>query len=232
VRTRWRVLPLAADTPGALLADGPRLLDELAADPVPTLRWYRATAPAIVLGRGQRDVLPRAGGLEALRRQTGGGAVLLTPDMLSLDVALPAAHPLLAGDVSSVFLAVGRAWRDALATLGVAALTVHEGPAQASRRGGARQRLLAAVCYATAGRGEVFAGGRKLVGLAQRRRRAGALVQCGLLRRWEPAPLLAALGADPADAEIRDAAVGLDDLLDPPPDDAAIVRVVTARLTR
>jgi hypothetical protein len=68
------------------------------------------------------------------------------------------------------------------------------------------------VCYATLGRGEVLSTGRKLLGLAQRRRRHGALVQCGLLRRWEPGPLLAALGADPHDPEIEAAAVGLDEL--------------------
>jgi hypothetical protein len=62
--------------------------------------------------------------------------------------------------------------------------------------------------------------------------RPGALVQCGLLRRWDPAPLLAALGADPQDAEIAGAAVGLDDLVAQPPDDGTIARVVSAGLAR
>ncbi|HWB70924.1 MAG TPA: hypothetical protein VG452_01805, partial [Egibacteraceae bacterium] len=107
---------------------------------------------------------------------------------------------------------------------------VHTGVSTARRRGDARQRLLAAVCYATLGRGEVLAAGRKLVGLAQRRRRPGALVQCGLLRRWRPAGLLAALGADPGDPEIAAHAVGLDDLLDAPPDDPAVMQAVERRL--
>jgi lipoate-protein ligase A len=113
---------------------------------------------------------------------------------------------------------------------------VYEGAGTARRRGDARERLLAAVCYATLGRGEVLVDGRKVVGLAQRRRQAGALVQCGLLRRWRPAPLLAALGAGPRDAEIERAAVGLDDLQEtrnqPHLPDEAVMAAVEARLDR
>jgi lipoate-protein ligase A len=76
----------------------------------------------------------------------------------------------------------------------------------------------------------VLHDGRKLVGPAQRRRRNGVLVQCGLLWRWRPAPLLAAFGADPADPGIHAAAVGLHDLagdlIGDPPDESAIVAAV------
>jgi lipoate---protein ligase len=143
---------------------------------------------------------------------------------------VPADHPLAAGDLGAIFTRVGAAWAGALADLGVSDLSVHDGAGTARRRGNPRERLLAAVCYATLGRGEVVAGGRKVVGLAQRRRRPGALVQCGLLRRWEPRALLRALGADPEDPEIVGAAVGLDDLVDDPPDDAAVMEAVRRRL--
>lgn len=227
----WRVAPLDIGPPRLLLARGAELLENLAHDPAPTLRWYRSTTTAVVLGRGQ--AVPRApmNGVDLLSRSSGGGAVLLTPDMLSLDVVLPTGHPLLAGDLSSVFLPIGRAWRDALNDLGLLDLTIHEGAGTATRRGTAREQLLAAICYATLGRGEVLAGGRKLVGLSQRRRRQGALIQCGLLRRWEPGPLLEALTADPDDDEIARAAVGLDDLIDPPPSDDRIIAGVSRRLT-
>jgi lipoate-protein ligase A len=185
-----------------------------------------------VLGRGQA-ALPgsaeRGAGVEreVVRRFSGGGAVLLTPDMLSLDVAIPAGHPLLRGEVSAAFLPVGRAWASALGALGVGGLEVNEGPSPARRAGTPRERLLAAVCYATLGRGEVSAGGRKLVGLSQRRRRHGALVQCGLLRRWRPGPLLAALGAEPDDPEVARAAVGLDELAGAAPSDDDVMREVS-----
>lgn len=209
------------------------LLDRLAEDPTPTLRWYRSTTTAIVLGRGQRETLLESrdvGAVDVVGRFSGGGAVLMDDGLLSADIIVPADHPLAAGDIGAIFERVGAAWAAALGDLGVTGLAVHRGRSGARLRGSPRQRLLAAVCYATLGRGEVVAGGRKLVGLSQRRRAPGALVQCGLLRRWRPGPLLEALGADPDDAEIRDAAVGLDDLVADPPDDAAIMAAVRRRV--
>lgn len=211
----WRVLGTHRAAASRLLADGLALLDSLADEPVATLRWYRSTDTALVLGRGQgRVALTPQDDLHVVTRHSGGGAVLMDPDLLSLDVVLPRGHPWLVGDdLATVFTTVGHAWADGLAALGVSDLAVYDGPATARRRGTPRERLLAAVCYATLGRGEVTAGGRKVVGLSQRRRRHGALVQCGLLERWAPEPLLAALGADVADAQIVGAAVGLHDLL-------------------
>lgn len=189
-----------------------RLLDGMAEDPTPTLRWYRSDRTAIVLGRGQ--VARSTDEVTVLSRYSGGGAVLLEPTMLTLDVVLPGRSGLLEGDLGAVFVRCGRAWAAGLRDLGVADVSVYEGAGTARRRGDARERLLAAVCYATVGRGEVLTAARKIVGLAQRRRRVGALVQCGLLRRWRPGPLLAALGADPHDPEIERAAVGLDDVFE------------------
>lgn len=228
----WRVLPLEVGEAHALLDRGLALLEGLAGDPVPTLRWYQASTPVVVLGRGQAGAPRSDGEVAVLTRFSGGGAVLLDADILSLDVLLPAGHLLLAGDLGAVFMRVGEAWARALRDLGVPGVTVWGGPATARRRGTEREQLLAAVCYATRGRGEVLVGDRKLVGLAQRRRRQGALVQCGLLRRWRPAPLLRTLGADPDDAEICHHAVGLADLLTDPPPDAALMRAVERELAR
>lgn len=225
----WRALPLEVAAPEALLARGVSLLDTLAEDPVPTLRWYRPATPAVVLGRGQAG-LDVVTDLPVLTRYSGGGAILWDADLLSLDVLLPAGHPWLDGGLADTFEPIGDAWAAALRELGAADVAVHRGAGTARRRGDARERLLAAICYATLGRGEVTAGGRKLVGLAQRRRRPGALVQCGLLRRWRPRTLLAALGADPDDPAVTRAAVGLDDLLDPPPTDTVLMEAVGCSL--
>lgn len=227
----WRVLPLSTGTPAELLAEGIQWFDRLADEPIPTLRWYRSTAAAIVLGRGQRDQAVRTVGIDVVTRYSGGGAVWLSPDVLSLDVLVPPQHPW-AGDVlSEAFDHVGRAWLDGLTGLGITDLTMHTGPATARRRGTDRERLLAAVCYATRGRGEVFWRERKIVGLAQRRRRQGALVQCGLLRRWRPRTLLAALGGDPDDAEVARAAVGLADIGVRAPSDDRVIAAVSAAFT-
>ena len=225
----WRLLGLERDEPSALLDRGLALLDALADQPAPALRWYVPTSAAIVLGRGQR-LEAAAGGLPVVTRHSGGGAVLMDQALLSLDVLLPAGHAWLEEDLGAVFLRVGEAWAAALADLGVRELTVHREASAARRLGGERERLLAAICYALPGKGEVLHRGRKLVGLAQRRRRHGALVQCGLLRAWRPAALLAALGAAPDDREVHAAAAGLGDLLPEAPDDAAVMAAVEQRM--
>jgi lipoate---protein ligase len=46
------------------------------------------------------------------------------------------------------------------------------------------------ICFAGLGPGEVTIGERKLVGMAQRRTRQGALFQCALPIAWDPAGLL------------------------------------------
>lgn len=224
----WTVVPLQTGSPARLLADGVALFDDLRPDDAPVLRWYRSTEPAIVLGRGQRGLMLQAGVHPITTRHSGGGAVWMAPDMLSLDVLVPAGHQWFTDQLGEVFTLVGQRWAEALRALGVGDLVVHDGPGTARRRGSPRERLLAAICYATRGRGEVLWRGRKLVGLAQRRRRHAAMVQCGLLRRWEPQHLLSRLGIDPDDREILHAAAGLTEVLPTPPDDERIMRAVEA----
>ena len=226
----WRVLPFEQRDAETLIARSAQLLDDLAADPVPTLRWYRSTDRALILGRGQSSQLVADTDLPIVTRFSGGGAVLMDDGLLSLDVLIPAGHPILGTDLSTVFLTVGQAWARALTTLGATEAAVHPGAAQAQRRGSPRQQLLAAICYATLGRGEVTVGGRKVVGLSQRRRRPGALVQCGLLLHWHPQALLQAFGGKADDEEILSAAVGLDELMDSPPDDEALMAAVNHEL--
>lgn len=215
---------------GDLLARCTELLADAGRDGRARLRWYVATDAAVVLGRGQRDALDVPDHIR-LQRPSGGGAVLMDDDLLSLDVVLPAGHRWLAeADLSAVFDHVGEAWAAAMADLGVPDVAVHRGPATASRLGPPDRRPLAEVCYASLGRGEVTTGGRKLVGLSQRRRREGALIQCGIHHLWKPDPLIAALGVGAAAAEIRAAAVGVDEVLPSPTSDTSIIRAVTARL--
>lgn len=226
----WRTLPFEQDAAATLVRRSAQLLDHLAANPAPTLRWYRSTDRALILGRGQSAQLLARTDLPVVARFSGGGAVLMDEGLLSLDVLLPAGHPLLGDDLTAVFLTVGRAWARALRTLGCDDVAVHEGAAAAQRRGSPYQQLLAAICYATLGRGEVTVAGRKVVGLSQRRRRPGALVQCGLLRHWHPQALLRAFGGNVDDEEILAAAVGLDELMSTPPDDETLMGTVNHEL--
>ena len=52
------------------------------------------------------------------------------------------------------------------------------------------------VCFAGIGAGEIVVDGRKLVGISQRRTRAGARFQCAVHSRWSPEALIALLAGD------------------------------------
>lgn len=136
------------------------------------------TVPAVVLGSTQADP-SGAAAIEVVRRRSGGGAVLVTrDDPLWVDVDLPVGDPLWSDDVGASFGWLGSAWAVALG-----AGDVHDGPFVPGRWG-------RTVCFASRGPGEVFVDGAKVVGLAQRRTRAGARFQCAVLSRWEPGPLI------------------------------------------
>jgi lipoate---protein ligase len=133
------------------------------------------TDPAtIVLGSSQPepeldpDETERTGAVVA-RRSSGGGAVYVAPAaQVWVDVWIPKGDPLWVDDVIDSSAWLGRAWLDALTVVGAGGLEVHRGRLE---KGGWGE----VVCFASIGPGEVSAGGRKLVGLAQRRTRDGAL---------------------------------------------------------
>jgi lipoate-protein ligase A len=170
------------------------------------------TEPAVVLGSTQAEsvLVP---GTPAVRRRSGGGAVLVEPGgLVWVDVFVPAGDPLWQVDVGRAFAWLGRVWAGAL---GGAALA-HAGPLVTTPW----SKL---VCFAGLGPGEVTVEGAKVVGVAQRRARAGALFQCAALREWHPQRLLdqLALTDDERRRAGRDLAgvargldVGLDTFLD------------------
>jgi hypothetical protein len=71
------------------------------------------------------------------------------------------------------------------------------------------------VCFVGVGPGEVLVGDSKLVGISQRRVRAGARFQCQWIRRWAPDPLLEALGIDDPDVRRRVTGAGIGVDIDP-----------------
>jgi lipoate-protein ligase A len=165
----------------------------------------RPTRPAIVLGSTQSsDVVDRAAaasaGLEVVRRRSGGGAVLVTPDdPVWIDVWVPAGDALWKADVTGAFGWLGSTWARALEGLGLTGVGV-QGPAP-----GACTRWSSLLCFAGVGAGEVSVGGRKVVGLAQRRNRSGAWFHGACLLRWDPTLLLATLDLPPAEREVATA---------------------------
>ncbi|MGH9092114.1 MAG: lipoyl protein ligase domain-containing protein [Acidimicrobiales bacterium] len=184
----------------------------------------RVTHPAVVLGSTQpaTDVhagRAAAGGVEVVRRRSGGGAVLVGPDdPVWVDVWLPRGDPLWSDDVVAAAGWVGEWWAGWLGGLGVRGLAVHRG---ASSGGPWARRI----CFAGVGPGEVTAAGRKVVGVAQWRCREGALFHTCAYRRWRPGPLADLLAVPAADravlaGHLGRAAVGVEELVGgvPPPD--------------
>ncbi len=167
-----------------------------------------STQAADVVDRGRAG----AAGVAVVRRRSGGGAVLVRPgELVWADVFVPAGDALWSADVGRATHWLGRVWADALAALGRPA-TWHDGPLVSTPWSGL-------VCFAGLGPGEVRlagapAGAAKVVGVSQRRTRAGALFQCAALLRWAPADLvdLLALGEarrERAVSELAGAAAGL-----------------------
>jgi lipoate---protein ligase len=164
-------------------------------NPVERAAWIlEAAAPALVLGSTQPWIDVPA--LEVCRRRSGGGAVLVRPrEVLWIDVLLPRGDPLWDDDVARATHWLGETWRDAL---GVG--LVHTGEM-------IRTLWSSAICFAGVGPGEVLVDGAKVVGISQRRTRAGARFQCAVMRTWDPSELARIF----APSEWREVA----DLLDP-----------------
>jgi lipoate-protein ligase A len=202
----------------------------------PTVALCRVTAPAVVLGSTQRgDVVDadraRAAGVAVVRRRSGGGAVLVTPDdPVWIDAWIPRGGPLWHEDVSLAFSWLGTAWAEALAILGHPGASAHRG-AYASCT-----RWSSLVCFGGVGAGEVVVpDGRKVVGLAQRRSRPGAWFHSACVLRWEPSALLDVLDLpgperETARRELAAAVVGVDDLGGAPVGRAAAEAALLARL--
>lgn len=179
----------------------------------PSLRVLTVLRPTVVLGSSQPlETADRAVceslGIDVVRRRSGGGAVWLDDAMVWVDVFVPASHPRWDPDIGRSMWWIGDAWARALTVSGVDGAEVYRGPL-------IRSPWSSLVCFAGLGSGEVTVGGRKVVGISQRRARAGALMQCGLLRTWDARPLVEALAfaSDDARAEafraVRDAGAGV-----------------------
>jgi lipoate---protein ligase len=162
----------------------------------PEIWVFEVERPAVVLGSLQSvDVLDEAAcaaaGVEIARRRSGGGVVLLEPGRIVwFDVIVPAPrlHAVGVGDdVRGSMIWLGEQVATAVGELGIDRVDVHRGPPVGSRD----------ICFAGIGPGEVVVDGRKLVGVSQRRTRAGSRFQCAVHLRWSPEELARLLAAPP-----------------------------------
>ena len=139
-------------------------------------RIHTVAGAGLVLGSTQSpetadQARAAAAGTEILRRRSGGGAVLLVPGgQVWVDFFVGASDPLWSDDVAHAARWVGELWSAVVEPFVAEPVSVHSGRLAADRWG----RL---VCFAGSGPGEVFAGGRKVVGISQRRTRSRVRIQ-------------------------------------------------------
>lgn len=138
----------------------------------------------MVLGCSQREwhgeVQQRLGArADALLRESGGGAVLVGPWLVGASVVVPHDHPWVRGGVVPSYRRIAELHVDALAALGIASRALPPAEVSAANDAGPVVRW---ACYGSLSPWEVVdGGGRKLVGLAQRRRRDSVLLVAGTL---------------------------------------------------
>ncbi len=145
-------------------------------DVPPTLRFYSWQPACVSLGRHQplADIdLARCAalGYDLVRRPTGGRAILHT-DELTYSVAGPQDDPVLAGAILDSYLRLSQGLLAGLERLGLRvakAPPTNRAPADAGP-----------VCFEVPSAYEIVAGGKKLVGSAQSRRK-GWVLQHGTL---------------------------------------------------
>lgn len=171
------------------------------------------------------------GRLPVVERDAGGGAVLTGPWLLGLSLVLPAGHAWLVGGLLPSYQRLGELHVEVLQAIGISAraLGPQELPARAARR---ESDPLAWACFGGLSPGEVVdAQGRKLVGLAQRRRQTGALLVAGLLLSAPDWPLLCEAQGRSDDAVLlRQRTVSCAELLGRPLRAAAVSEALEHRL--
>jgi lipoate-protein ligase A len=186
----------------------------------PTVWWHSTQRPTLILGTGQQAEGVDLAACERdsvliVRRQAGGTAVYAAAGVLGLDIFVPATHPLASPDILEAYRWTGDVWVDALRALGVEAESVSTEVARAAaKEAKSQEAILRLACFGSLSPYEVVVRDRKLVGLAQVRRRGGVLIQSCVHRRFDADRLALLLLADdhvPVASALRQAAIGLEE---------------------
>jgi len=195
----------------------------------PALVVHRVAPPAITCGRAQIKTVDMAAiarsGLELVARPSGGGPVLWDDDLIAIDVILPDGDPRLPTDIVAAYRWVGEAVAGALTGLGAGNLrAVPPVEARAWPTGAS-----AGLCFGGLAPWEVVAGRRKVLGLSQVRKRAGAIIQVGVPMRLDTERLAQAVGAPAgAGADLAGRTAGVDELMPGAPRDQVTDALIAA----
>src|SRR5437868_9609271 len=135
---KWRILPLTIADQQQHLDCSEMLLRTIEPWHPVTMYWSIAEHEGLVLGFSQKEDEFNLAWLAQQQipiyhRRAGGTAVLVGPHLLSLDVILPAGHPLIHSDIVESYRWFGEAWVAALCQFGVQARCVSPAEAHAQR---------------------------------------------------------------------------------------------------
>lgn len=151
----------------------------------PGVLFWRYKEPAVIMGCSQRPdeaQIHRANNaqLPIQRRKSGGGAVFAGPWMLSVTVFMPTDLPEAKLDIIQSFGWLESIWIQALKNSGINCKGVSKPLIDRSKQI-AEQHHIGWACYASLSHGEIVSlEGKKLVGIAQIRKRKGVALVCGL----------------------------------------------------
>jgi lipoate-protein ligase A len=226
LRTNWRIYPLVIADQQRHIDRSEHLLKTVQPSDPATLYWSMAESEGLVLGFSQKHDTLNAENLAhsplpIYHRRAGGTTVHVGPHLLDLDVVLPAGHPLILADIVESYRWFGEAWVAALRMLDIETRMVSPEEAHAQRallkqpETRSYESLMQRACYGTLSSYEVVIGRHKVVGLDMIRRRAGSLLQAGVVLHWETETLAQALGHTTQEQELLrtgllERAIGLD----------------------
>lgn len=177
----------------------------------PQWRVWTYEQPALVLGCSQRAwyerliAAPDRPAGEVLLRESGGGAVLIGPWLVGVSVVLPPGHAWVGQSLLGSYRHLGQLHADAMTELGVPAQPLPPAQIPAARAALAAQGrpVVDWACFGNLSPWEVVdTHGRKLVGLAQRRRQHGVLLVAGTLLTDSPWASLCSALERPQDAAV------------------------------
>jgi lipoate-protein ligase A len=162
----------------------------------PTFRIYGWQGDSMILGVGQQSSEIDSAACSRyqtalLRRISGGTAVLHDEKTISFQLTLPARHPFISDDIHVNYQRIADLVVCVLAKLNIAARVT---PLAESRADHPPDGL-EAVCFSALAPYEITAHGRKLVGLAQVRRRATTALQGMVYTSFDPAKTIRLLPA-------------------------------------
>lgn len=149
----------------------------------PHIRFWCYRDAGLVLGCSQRGLMAKLSDdpMPVLVRHAGGGAVIVGPWMLSISVIVPPGHGLASKHILWGYQWLGECLAGVLRGLGVNAHAMPPQEVRAKLEAQTPDKRMDWACFAGLSPWEVVVDGRKLVGLAQVRRRTGTLITAGIL---------------------------------------------------